>query len=405
MAKKGDVMRSDRLKQVMLEMDSGFDEKTLGYSKFSRFVSEAARKGLIETHKLENGQVEIRPGKGAKKGEERKSPSSREGKDRRPDRKRSSTPTPRPVAESPVLTEPDALPATTVSLEPLVPEGEDSSSAASPLRPDLNGASLGGAYALLRRAIAEIASEQGVDTVRDSDIKRRMLVLEPGFSEGDLGFPKFSRFLRQAHDHSVVEMNQGEGGSFQVALGVTDGVERSFPEGPDALAGEASPSTTPRGRGSSRGGRSAKASEAPATAPAPAGIPAAARDFPTGRDAVIQYLTAYEGVGRKTAETLVDAFGDDKIFDVFGSEPSRIQDYLPPARAEKVLEGWRVDLARRRSGTSAPVPSTESAASAAAPTASAQGGGAVSSTDPTAVDEAPAKSWGRRPRRTRSGAE
>src|SRR5689334_11652866 len=47
MQRNGDVMRSDRLKQVMQQMDSSFDEKNLGMSKFSRFVAEAARRGLL----------------------------------------------------------------------------------------------------------------------------------------------------------------------------------------------------------------------------------------------------------------------------------------------------------------------------------------------------------------------
>ncbi|HUR91043.1 MAG TPA: NYN domain-containing protein, partial [Gemmatimonadaceae bacterium] len=42
MKKNGDVMRSDRLKQVMQEIDASFDEKDLGMSKFSRFVQEAS---------------------------------------------------------------------------------------------------------------------------------------------------------------------------------------------------------------------------------------------------------------------------------------------------------------------------------------------------------------------------
>src|SRR6476620_5255069 len=59
MKKNGDVMRSDRLKQVMQEIDASFDEKDLGMSKFSRFVQEAAGKGLVAVNKLENGQLEI----------------------------------------------------------------------------------------------------------------------------------------------------------------------------------------------------------------------------------------------------------------------------------------------------------------------------------------------------------
>src|SRR5690606_36500158 len=59
MAAAGDVMRTDRLKQVMLELDPGFDEKEISYSKFSRFVSEAATKGVLRLKKGENGQYEI----------------------------------------------------------------------------------------------------------------------------------------------------------------------------------------------------------------------------------------------------------------------------------------------------------------------------------------------------------
>ena len=59
MKRNGDVMRSDRLKQVMQEIDSTFDEKDLGMAKFSRFAQEAAQRGLIRVTKLENGQMEV----------------------------------------------------------------------------------------------------------------------------------------------------------------------------------------------------------------------------------------------------------------------------------------------------------------------------------------------------------
>jgi hypothetical protein len=59
MVQNGDVMRSDRLKQVMQEIDNSFDEKNLGISKFSRFCLEAAQRGLISVNKLENGQLEV----------------------------------------------------------------------------------------------------------------------------------------------------------------------------------------------------------------------------------------------------------------------------------------------------------------------------------------------------------
>ena len=59
MKRNGDVMRADRLKQVMQQIDSSFDEKNVGKAKFSLFVAEAAKRGLVALNKLENGQLEV----------------------------------------------------------------------------------------------------------------------------------------------------------------------------------------------------------------------------------------------------------------------------------------------------------------------------------------------------------
>ena len=64
MARNGDVMRSDRLKQVMQQIDPNFDEKNAGFNRFSKFVLEAGHKGLIKLTKLENGQYEVAPAGG-----------------------------------------------------------------------------------------------------------------------------------------------------------------------------------------------------------------------------------------------------------------------------------------------------------------------------------------------------
>ena len=45
MARNGDVMRSDRLKQVMQQIDSNFDERNAGFNRFSKFVIEAGAEG------------------------------------------------------------------------------------------------------------------------------------------------------------------------------------------------------------------------------------------------------------------------------------------------------------------------------------------------------------------------
>jgi hypothetical protein len=65
MQRNGDVMRADRLKQVMQDIDPNFDEGNLGMAKFSRFCQEAAQRGLLRVSKLENGQLEVAPAEGA----------------------------------------------------------------------------------------------------------------------------------------------------------------------------------------------------------------------------------------------------------------------------------------------------------------------------------------------------
>jgi uncharacterized protein (TIGR00288 family) len=61
MARNGDVMRSDRLKQVMQQIDPNFDERNAGFNRFSKFVMEAGQKGVILVNKLDNGQFEVAP--------------------------------------------------------------------------------------------------------------------------------------------------------------------------------------------------------------------------------------------------------------------------------------------------------------------------------------------------------
>ncbi|MDZ4258853.1 MAG: NYN domain-containing protein [Gemmatimonadales bacterium] len=61
MTKNGDVMRADRLKQVMQQIDQNFDEANAGFNRFSKFVAEAGARGLITVIKQENGQFDVAP--------------------------------------------------------------------------------------------------------------------------------------------------------------------------------------------------------------------------------------------------------------------------------------------------------------------------------------------------------
>src|SRR5690606_1522938 len=103
MVSRGDVMRSDRLKQVMQELDPNFDEGAIGFSKFSKFLSEAASRGLIELIKLGNGQYEVGPSKSnTARGQEPERPSRRERGRGGRGRERRKAPAVEPSAPAPI---------------------------------------------------------------------------------------------------------------------------------------------------------------------------------------------------------------------------------------------------------------------------------------------------------------
>jgi hypothetical protein len=115
--------------------------------------------------------------------------------------------------------------------------------------------------------------------------------------------------------------------------------------------------------------------------------------LPSGDTAIISYLTnSYKGVGKKTAESLVKAFGSE-LFAVLAKEPDRINEIVSGKRAEQLLDAWMVDYQRRSErvgqGSGGPV----------------QGGGhrEESSGDPGAEADSPAEKRAAPRRRTRRG--
>jgi uncharacterized protein (TIGR00288 family) len=233
MIKNGDVMRTDRLKQVMLELDPGFDEKKVGYSKFSRFVSEAASKGIVNLRKTENGQYEIVGEKApaesreqvverivaeAEAGGNGRRRRGRGREDRaREDRPRAALQPDEAEAAKEVADEPSAEVAETPvaagrveAVEERVPEASGDAVYAS-----VEG--LDGAYSLLQEAVRRLTGRDG-KTARDGDVKRKMIEISRTFDESSLGFPKFTRFLRQAHDAEVIDLNRVGAGNYEVAL-------------------------------------------------------------------------------------------------------------------------------------------------------------------------------------------
>ncbi|MGH7481000.1 MAG: hypothetical protein ACRELV_02515, partial [Longimicrobiales bacterium] len=100
----------------------------------------------------------------------------------------------------------------------------------------------------------------------------------------------------------------------------------------------------------------------PGGPPAPVDPEVAALGLPTERQAVLNYLQhRYKGVGEKTAETVVDAFGAGQVFAVLRDDPERIRAVLGPSRSESLLEAWSADYGRRMEesgGAAAGRPST-----------------------------------------------
>ncbi|MDE2719866.1 NYN domain-containing protein [Candidatus Palauibacter polyketidifaciens] len=230
MAERGDVMRSDRLKQVMLEMDPGFDEKTAGFSRFNRFLSEAAKRNRIVLQKRENGQYDVGLPSGAASAAggdpvssrgEAATAKSRSRRGRRGGRGRASA--------------------------PKAPEERAPAKAGKPSAKttDSSAAAVEGAYEALKRAVAELSRDGA--PVRDSMAKRKLLQYDAAFDEGVFGFSKFSLFLRAAHDAGVVRMSRHEDGNHYLTA-------TAAPAAPAVPARKAEPA--PDGSPDEAGGRS-----------------------------------------------------------------------------------------------------------------------------------------------------
>ena len=193
MVSRGDVMRSDRLKQVIMEISPGFSERDLGFKKFSKFLVEAANKGLLEIERADNGQHAISPPgrkRSGQRGRGREGDEGRNGKSHRSRGRRSR---------------PEQPP----KLEPRPPSPRDRGRK-QPAAGDRTEA-----LALLSRALKEVG---GRGRARDSAVKRKMIAIDKDFDEGAIGFGKFSKFLQFAEREGVAAIARARDGSFRVAL-------------------------------------------------------------------------------------------------------------------------------------------------------------------------------------------
>src|SRR5690606_34821623 len=160
--------------------------------------------------------------------------------------------------------------------------------------------------------------------------------------------------------------------------------ERNGASAPEEVPAGAAAAKEPRaGQKAARGkredarrSRTAQPAAAQGKAASPSVAPAA-ESFPTEPAAVIARLSAYKGVGRKTAETLVEAFGAENVFPTLRDAPDRIREALGGGRrADLLIAGWQAEAGAtndRAQTAAAPEPAAEAADAGAAPARRSRG--------------------------------
>jgi uncharacterized protein (TIGR00288 family) len=198
MGVQGDVMRSDRLKQVMQQIDPNFEERNAGFNRFSRFVTEAASRGLLVCTKLENGQYQVAPvGETAP-------PAAAERKSRRAP---ASGSTEKRVRKSRTRGARGGQEGTERTEQPKRATREQPS--ASPGRGRLT---LAKAFSLMSEALQQL--ERPVD----HEILRLRMVAIHGKEDGLLEASRFQRLLRQANDAEVADVRKVGDDGYEVDL-------------------------------------------------------------------------------------------------------------------------------------------------------------------------------------------
>ena len=189
MVRDRDVLRADRLKQVMQQLDPNFDERDAGFNRFSKFVTEAGTRGVLRITKLDNGQLEVAPvtaaapaaeapAAGAEKRDGRR--RGGRGRGRGPRGGESAAPSPAPSTAPAAVSAPRHL-------------------------------TLAQGFDLLKDALSGLTTPAPHETVR-----QRMLALA-GKEDPLLDLPRFERFLRQAHDAEAAEVRKVGDGAFDIA--------------------------------------------------------------------------------------------------------------------------------------------------------------------------------------------
>jgi uncharacterized protein (TIGR00288 family) len=243
MAQQGDVMRSDRLKQVMQQIDPNFDESNAGFNRFSKFVTEASNRGLIQLTRMDNGQYEIALAGGAAPAATAKPAKPAEREERNGSRRRGRRGRGRERESGAVAAPADAAPAKS-----------------APAR--ASGLTLARAFQLMTEALGEFRGP-----VTHEQLRSRMVALF-GKEDEMLDAERFPRLLRQANDAEVADVRSAGENEFEISLHRRPEYRpetAAADAAPDAASGDAPASAAPR-----RGVRFRRGSRAPVR---PAEIP------------------------------------------------------------------------------------------------------------------------------------
>ena len=211
MGVQGDVMRSDRLKQVMQQIDPNFEERNAGFNRFSRFITEAATRGLLVCTKLENGQYQVAPvGHTAP-------PAAAEKRSRRAPARAPAT----ARAPAPAPAEKRTRKSRTRGARGA---GERTDRTARTERPKRapraqSSASQGRGQLTLAKAFSLMSEAlQQLERPIDHETLRLRMVTIHGKEDGLLEATRFQRLLRQANDAEVADVRKVGEGSYEVDL-------------------------------------------------------------------------------------------------------------------------------------------------------------------------------------------
>jgi len=331
MARNGDVMRSDRLKQVMQQIDPNFDERNAGFNRFSKFVVEAGQKGVVHVTKLDNGQYEVAPPAGtavpvAAAGSARPAREGQEGpRDENGRRGRSRRGRGRERGPARERTDEPAR------------EGGREPAPARVRAPD-GALTLARAFQVMAQALGELRAP-----VPHEALRLRMLAMH-GREDPLLEPGRFSRLLRQANDAEVADVRKVGEDDYEVSPHRTSAVPAIA-----AAAGTAAPA--------------AESAEVPAGAVAEAAPEAGARD--NGQRLGLRFRRGSRGPLRQGDIPLI---GVVQVEPPLAPEPvvTAVEAEAPPVEAP-AKKPARSRAPRKKAATAATGASAAGAGEAAAP--------------------------------------